>query len=253
MRPVVREQFLAFTEPLEGGIPYLYADIRNLITISYGNLVDPLSAALGLPLMHSGGVVATKAEITSAWLAVKGDPNAASRGHTYARGLTTLRLTREGMGELALGVLGRNDGAALARFPDWEDYPACAQLAIHSLFWACGSAARFPKLYSAVQARDWDACSVHIQMREITPEGLVNAGLRARNTANRRLMINASRVQAYRLDPDTLNWTSLIGVQDAPTLPDLSQADDYPHTPTTYVDTIVGRRVRPGDPPDDAT
>lgn len=251
MRDVVRSSWLAFTEPLEGGIPYLYADIRGLITTAYGNLVDPLSAALPLPWMHAGGVAATKAEITSAWLAVKGDPSAAARGHTYARGLTTLRLTREGMGELALGVLDRNDGAALARFPDWEEYPANAQLAIHSLFWACGSAARFPKLYSAVQARDWDACGVHIQMREITPEGLVNAGLRARNTANRRLMLNASRVQAYHLDPDTLNWTSLIGVQDAPTLPDLSASiEEYDRTPTSYVDVIEGRPIK--GPPDDA-
>lgn len=258
MRSVVREQFLAFTEPLEGGVPYLYADVRGLITIAYGNLVDPLSTALGLPLMHAGGVAATAAEITAAWLAVKGDPRAASRGHLYARGLTTLRLTREGMASLALGVLDRNDAAALKRFPDWESYPACAQLALHSLWWACGSAAHFPKLYSACVARDWDAASVHIQMREITPEGIVNAGLKARNAANRRLMANAARVDGYHLDPDTLAWDALIGVADIETLPDLSTVADlsdtaeYGHEPAVHTECVEPDHVSDDEPPEAA-
>lgn len=251
MRAVVRESFLAFTEPLEAALPYAYLDVRGLVTIAYGNLIDPLSLALRLPLMHPGGVPGTQAEITAEWLRLKGDPNAASRGHLYARGLTTLRLTREGMGELALGVLERNDAAARARFTEWEDFPACAQLALHSLWWACGSAAHFPKLYSACVAGDWDAASVHIMMRETTPEGVINAGLRPRNAANRTLMHNAARVQAFHLDPDLLSWTRPLGVNEAPTLPDLgalvSEYDDtgeYDSPPVTHSESIKPDRVR---------
>ena len=256
MRDVVRDSWLAFTEPLEGGVPYLYADIRNLITIAFGNLCDPLSSALSLPLMHPGGIRATQAEITADWLRIKGDPRAAARGHLYARGLTTLRLTREGMTDLALGKLASNDAVLRGRLPDFEDYPACAQMALHSLSWACGPGYHFPKLMSAVVARDWDAASIHIQMREVTPEGLVNAGLRARNKANRTLMLNAARVDHYRLDPDTLSWTEVLGISDTPTLPDLSAITaEYDHTPVTHTDAVVPIGTvypKPRDPGDDA-
>lgn len=256
MRPVVRERWIAFTEAFEGGVPYLYADIRNLITIAYGNLVDPLSVALSLPLMHPGGVAATKVEITSAWLAVKGDPNAASRGHGYARGLTSLRLTREGMGELALGVLGRNDAALRKRLPDWDDYPACAQMAFHSLAWACGAGARYPRLLSAAQARNWDACSVEIHINEWTPEGIHNKGLIPRNIANKILMRNAQRVDAYRLDYDVIDWVHVLGVQDADTVPEIVVLntplplvntpimEEYPHTGLRLVESTASQPTR---------
>lgn len=268
MRAVVRASWIDFTEPLEGGVPWLYADVRGLITIAYGNLVDPLSTALSLPLM-SGGTRATQAEITAAWLTVKGDPRAARLGHRYAMGLTVLRLTPTGMAGIALAKLDANDAVLSAQLPDWEDYPACAQTALHSLAWACGAGVMvpgsrgfFPKLHEAVRARDWDAASVHIQMRETTPEGIINAGLRPRNQRNRTLMLNASRVDAYKLDPDMLQWEHVIGVSDAETLPDLSTIGDDDDTPREPVNAASHATIAPQpivhvpphwyrDPPDD--
>jgi GH24 family phage-related lysozyme (muramidase) len=228
MRPVVGLRWLEFTEPMEGGLAYPYADIRGLITIAYGNLVDPMSLFINLPMMRADGTTATTAEKAAAWQAVKNDRDAARYGHRYAAKLTTLRLTREGMADLALGKLAANDAAALRRFPEWEEYPACCQLALHSLWWACGSAAAFPKLYSAVAARDFDAAAVYIHMNEMTPEGIKNAGLVPRNKRNKVLMRNASRVQGYKLDPDLLEWESDLEVHDAPTLPALDAPDSGP-------------------------
>lgn len=228
MRDVIPARWIEFTEPLEGGVAYPYADIRGLITIAYGNLCDPMSTFLVLPLVHPDGSLATTAEKATAWLAVKGDPRAATKGHLYARGLTTLRLTRQGMTDLALGKLEANDRVLQTRFPDWAEFPACAQMALHSLSWACGAGFHFPRLISACNARDWDAASVHIQMRETTPEGLVNAGLRPRNSRNRILMMNAQRVQGFGLDPDLLEWDAVLGVQDADTQPDISLPSSIP-------------------------
>ncbi|MBA2683254.1 MAG: hypothetical protein H0U66_02010 [Gemmatimonadaceae bacterium] len=241
MRDVVRTRWLEFTGPLEGaGIPWLYADVRNLVTCAWGNLCDPLSSALQLPLMHPGGVPASKAEITAAWLAVKGDPRAAKLGHLYAKSLTTIRLTREGMTDIALGKLHANDAILRGRIDGWEDLPACAQMALHSLSWACGAAAHFPRLFSAVAAGDFDVASIEIHMNEWTVDAngnrIKNFGLVPRNVANKILMRNAARVQAFHLDPDLLNWTSDLGVSDVPTLPELPVADDYPHEDPTYVD-----------------
>lgn len=247
MRDVVRAQWIAFTEPLEGGVPYLYADIRGLVTIAYGNLVDPMSHAINLPLMHPGGLPASTAEKASAWQAVKNDRDAARKGHLYARGLTKLRLTREGMSDLALGKLDSNDTVLRKRIPDWEELPACAQMAMHSLAWACGPGANFPKLFSAIVARDFDACAVYIHMSEVTPEGIKNAGLVPRNVRNKVLMRNAQRVQDFKLDPDLLEWEVELAVHEAPTLP---AVDNPASEPTLHVDPSSFLRPDEWNPPD---
>lgn len=255
MRSSVRERFLAFTEPLEGGVPWPYADIRNLITIAYGNLIDPLSMALPLPFVRPDGSPATQPEITAAWLAVKGDPASAKRGHVYARGLTTLRLTKEGMADLALRKLDSNDSVLRARLTNWEDLPANAQLAMHSLAWACGPGANFPRLFSAVAAGDFDVASVEIHMNEFTPEGLRNAGLIERNVRNKRLMRNAARVRDFHLDPDSLNWeTELDVISDEPTFPSLpAPAMPEEPEPKVWVDPSIYLQNDPDDePPPDA-
>ena len=225
MRSVVRDNWLAFTEPLEGGIPYPYADILGLVTIAYGNLVDPLSVFLRLPLMLPGGVPASTAEKASAFQAVKNDRDAARYGHRYAASLTKVRLTREGMADLALRKLDSNDAALARRLEGWDDMPACAQMAMHSLAWACGPAANFPKLFSALDAGDYDAAAVHIHINEWSGT-LHNKGLIPRNIAAKILMRNAARVQAFKLDPDLLDWTHDLSVSAIPTQPSpLSEAE----------------------------
>lgn len=248
----VRAIWLTFTELFEGGVGCLYNDVRGIPTIAFGNAVFTASEAAALPLMHPGGVPATTAEKVAAWNTVKNDPKAAKLGWTYAAKLTTIRLTREGMGALALAKYDSNDRILRARCPDWDDMPACARMALHSLAWACGANAHFPRLFTAVNARDFDRAAIEIHINEWTPEGTHNAGLVPRNLANETLMLNAARVQAFHLDPSYLNWTSLVGVPEAATLPDLSASvEEYDHTPTSYVDIIEGRPIRPG-PPDDA-
>ena len=224
MRDVVRARWLEYTEPLEGGLPYMYADILGLVTTAYGNLIDPMSAALSLPWRHPGGVPASTAEIASAWQAVKNDRDAARYGHRYAAQLTRIRLTREGMADLALWRLDANNADLVKQIPDFEELPACAQMAMHSLAWACGSRARFPKLFSAVNARDFDASSVYIHINEDGADRMPgtaddNRGLVPRNIANKILMRNAARVQAFKLDPDLLDWTHDLSVSGAPTQP----------------------------------
>lgn len=246
MRGVVRERWLEFTEKLEGGIPYLYADIIGLVTCAYGNLVDPMSHALGLPWRHPGGVPASTSEIASAWQAVKNDRDAARYGHRYAASLTRIRLTREGMADLALGKLAANDAILARRLDGWDEMPACAQMAMHSLAWACGPAANFPKLFSALDAGDYDAAAVHIHINEWS--GTVhNRGLIPRNRAQKILMRNAARVVAYRLDPDLLEWEEELAVGEAVTVPALT---DPPSEPTVHVDPSV--YLGNGEPDDNA-
>lgn len=220
MRDVVRRNWLAFTEPIEGGLACFYNDVRNKTTIAFGNLCDTPSEAAALDMVNRDGTPATAAEKIAAWHAVHDDPHAAAAGWTYAQNLTPLRLTRDGMVALAMQRLDVNDRILLARLPDWESYPACAQMAMHSLAWACGANAHFPRLFADVTIRDFDAAAVEIHMNEWTPEGVHNTGLMPRNVANKILMRNAARVQAFNLDPDMLEWSIELDVKDLDTQPE---------------------------------
>lgn len=236
MSDSVRASWIAFTESFEGGVPSLYADIRGLVTIAYGNLCDSPGQASTLQLVHPDGSAATTAEKVSAWWRVKDDPKAASLGWRYAATLTPLRLTKDGMADLAYRKLATNESAMLVRFPEWAEYPACAQMALHSLCWAVGPAFHFPKLEAAVNARDWSVAAVEIHMNERTPEGKLNAGLVPRNEANHVLMLNAATVDAFHLDPELLEWRTLLSADNEPTNPGT--------VPTIYAGSC--------DPPDDA-
>ncbi len=227
MRQVVIDKWIDFTEPLEGGVAVLYNDIRGLTTTAYGNLVNSPGAVAGLPFVHPDGTPAAPADIIAAWHTVHNDPQCAIRGWTYAAKLTPLRLTRAGMSELALDKLAQNDAILAKRLAHWAQMPACAQMAVHSLAWACGANAFFPRLFSALDVHDYDAAVVEIHMNEWTKgpngEDIKNHGLVPRNVANKILMRNASRVEAYRLDPDLLEWKYVLGVADLDTVPHLLQ------------------------------
>lgn len=257
---VVRETWLALTEPLEGGVSCLYADIRGIPTIAYGNAVFTPSEAAGLDLVRPDGTPASTAEKVALWNQISNDKTAPRAGWTYSAKLSPLRLTRAGMTALALAKYDTNDRILRARCPDWDELPACARMALHSLAWACGANAHFPRLFTAVNARDFartemrmvdgvptevvvGGAALEIHMNERTPEGLHNAGLVLRNVANKLLMRNAARVQAYKLDPQLIEWRVLLGVDDAPTLPELPVVNtDFPppdnaaSSPTEYPD-----------------
>ena len=213
MRDVVRERWLEFTEPLEGGVPCLYNDRRGLTTIAYGDLCNTPSEAAALDMVHPDGTPATAAEKIAAWHVVHDDKVAAVLGWRYAATLTKLRLTRASMTALALAKLDSNDRILRGRLPAWESYPGCAQMALHSLAWACGAEAHFPKLFADVAAGDWSGAAVEIRMNEWTPEGVHNVGLVPRNKANRILMLNAAIV-----DTEEVDWTN--DPTDVPTLDD---------------------------------
>ena len=246
MRAVITEKWLSFTEPLEGGVLCLYNDRRGLTTIAYGDLCNTPSEAAALPMVHPDGTFATTAEKVAAWNTVHNDPGAALGGWRYAARLTDLRLTREGMASLALAKLSTNDRILLARLPEWESYPACLQMAMHSWAWACGPNGHWPRLFQAITDRNFQEAAVQIHMNEWTPEGIHNVGLVPRNVANKILMRNAYRVDAYHLDPNILEWHALLGIDDVDTVTELSNPASEP--------TIhVSRYDRgPDDPPDDA-
>jgi hypothetical protein len=255
MRPVVRQTFVPFTAPLEGVIDHLYVDVKGLVSIGIGNLVDPIQLAMNLPMVHVDGAPAGRDEIATEWLRVKNQPaddlgrTAAQLGYRYSRRVTTLHLTPEGIDRLVGGKLAQNERILATAFPEWEEWPADAQLATLSMAWAVGpmfhspnaGKGYFPKLTAALRARDFRTAAVECFM----PEEAHISGLRPRNRANRVLYVNA----ALSTDPAVLFWPTDLAqqVDTDPEIPNPASA------PTVYAPDFPIIHKLPGDDePDDA-
>jgi GH24 family phage-related lysozyme (muramidase) len=211
MRDAVRSAFYDFSAKYEGAVDFMYQDALGLVSIGVGILADPIKLAMGLPMVTPDGTPATANEIAAEWAKVKslgsgtyqqGNP-AAKHGHNYARPFTRLKLTEQGLRDTLLGKMHQNDLYLRNRFPAFDTWSADAQLAIHSLAWGCGPAFRFPKLEAALRARDFRVASNEVKM---VANGVELFGLKPRNAANRALLLNASYVEAFGLDPERLWW-----------------------------------------------
>lgn len=211
MKDAVRAAFVPLTISFEGGfIDYLFPDVKKLISTGFGLLLDPVSLAIGLPWKRPDGSLAGREEIAAEWARLKKyvEDNPGSERHSYKTfaSMTTLRLGRDGLEQAFQGKMNQNEVVLRAGFPDWDEWPADAQLGAMSHAWACGpafylpTAGRnyWPKLTAALRARDWYIASVECFMNEEQK----NPGIIPRNHAEKMLFRNA----AYAVDPDTLYW-----------------------------------------------
>jgi GH24 family phage-related lysozyme (muramidase) len=200
MHDSVKNYFRAFNEPLEGVVRYMYQDVKGLVTIGVGNLIDPLSAALGLPFVHKGtGTAATTAEIDAEWKKIKNDHTLAKKGHRACQPLTNLELTDATIDGLIATRLALNESFLKRQkpFADFDTWPADAQLGLLSMAWAMGPGFYFhwPKFSAACALADFDKAAANCKMSETG-----NPGVAKRNTANRKLFENAAAVVAGEHD-----------------------------------------------------
>lgn len=197
MRNAVRAHFYDYNAPFEGVVPYFYQDVKGLVTIGVGNLVDPY--VKGLRMYKKDGTNATEAEVRAEWQRVKDDPKAAKLGHTHTRKITSLRMTPEGVAALVDSKLLEMEKYLQERFTEWEMWPADAQLGTLSVAWACGPAFRFPKFEKALLVRDWSTCAAESAISTKGAPGII-----PRNRAQLICFRNAAEVTRLGLDPNIL-------------------------------------------------
>lgn len=251
MRDAVRAAFYAFNAPMEGEVPWLYQDVKGLVSVGVGILCDPIQLALNLPLAHPDGRQATRNEIAAEWLRIKHLPpnalgqTAAQLGHVYARPHTTLRLTKAGLEHTMLTKANQMDEYLARRFPDYPLWNCDAQLGVLSLSWACGPGFRFPKCEAALRARDFRTAAAECFM----PEELAISGLRPRNRANRILFLNAALSHELQLDPDVLYYPTSI-TSDPPSSDDVTEPSIL-EFPIVHPPVPLGDHVNDDEPPDE--
>ena len=198
-REAVLEVWDPFSVRFEGRVPFMYLDRLGLVTTGMGNLIDPIEQAHLLPWRRLDGTLATTEEVTACWGLVKGHTELCQRGGMAYGKLTgnNLRLSEGAIDALIQRKLFANERELKRRFPDFDTWPADAQLGIHSMAWAMGAAFGFPKFASAVNRRPPN-------FRLAASECHMWNGAPARNAANEALFIAAAVVVETGADPDVL-------------------------------------------------
>jgi len=202
MFPAVQAAFPAFSVRFEGRVPYMYLDVKRLVTVGVGNLIDPLDLAKALPFRFKNkpgvptpGSPATQDQIAREWQHLKGDPSLAQRGFEACEPITQLEVSDEAIDSLILDRLIKNESFLKRQqwFQDFDQWPSDAQLGLLSMAWAMGPAGpgQFPNFRAACEKQKFNAAAAQCKMNEAG-----NPGLIPRNRANFTLFSNAAIVVA---------------------------------------------------------
>jgi GH24 family phage-related lysozyme (muramidase) len=204
IHPAVARAFFSFSEQFEGYVLSPYLDVKGLVTVGVGNLIDPIGAALALPWKLPDGSLAPPAVVSEQWLRLKARQDLKRLHWKYAAGLTSIRLTTADVDALVAAKLMANaDYMQTHYFQYWPDWPADAQLGVSSMAWACGPAfpTKFGNFTGFAKKQDWKNAGLCSAIRT---EG--NPGIIPRNKANLLLFNNAAFVHTQQLAVDVLHW-----------------------------------------------
>ena len=212
MHASVTDIFPTFSKRFEGYVTWMYLDIKGLVTVGIGNLIDPEASALGLPFVDLNGVKASAAQISAEWRKLKGMPELAQKGHKACKAITTLRLQDPDIDTLVRQRLAANEVGLVKTFPEFQAWPADAQLGVLSMAWAMGSGfpAKWPRFKAACLAHNWLEAAADCRMKEAGNPGIV-----PRNDANQQLFRNAHEVTKQGLEPSRLFYPEAL--HDSPT------------------------------------
>lgn len=208
MHASVTSIFPNFSQRFEGYVHFMYLDIKGLVTIGIGNLIDSEASVRNLPFTDkTSQAKATPEQIVAEWRKIKHMPALAKRGHRACEPITQLRLSDDAIAALVRSRLVGNEQILKKTFADWESWPADAQLGVLSLAWAVGAAfaPKWPKFTAACRAGDWVAAAENCKLREAG-----NPGVIPRNQANQLLFTNARQVVTQKLDGSRLFYPERV-------------------------------------------
>ena len=211
----VRSYFIRFNEPIEARVGYMYLDIKGLVTIGVGNLIDVEKAddmngledvrkeLVKLPFVYKKGRLdagkpAGAAAIWAEWKKVKAKQEwARSRdGYRNFGAFTDLRLSDDAIDTLVMNKLEamERELTHVPAFWDFRKWPADAQLGLLSMAWALGVPKLrmgWPNFRVACKKQDFDDAAKRCTIRSAD-----NPGVIPRNHANQQMFKNAAAVLA---------------------------------------------------------
>ncbi|WP_240135384.1 peptidoglycan-binding domain-containing protein [Streptomyces sp. MUM 178J] len=228
MHQIVRDYWIAFNDPLEGRVNYMYLDQKGWVSTGIGNKIDQTVAANSLPTpaersaslslanelrwLGSGDSRATADLIAAEWDKVKARLDLAHLGHkAFKPPFTSLHLEDGEIDRHVFAKLNQMESFLTRRpeFADFASWPANAQLATLSMCWALGPAFKFPKLQRHVSVRNWNGAADECHFNPDV------GTIKIRNKLDRAHFLLAQTVEDRDLAADRLAFdlSNVFGVQ----------------------------------------
>ncbi|MGX1507198.1 UNVERIFIED_CONTAM: GH24 family phage-related lysozyme (muramidase) [Streptomyces graminofaciens] len=230
MHQTVRDHWIAFNNPLEGRVDFMYLDQKGWVSTGIGNKIDQTAAANSPPspaersaslalanelrwLDGSGSPVSADL-VAAEWDNVKARLDLAPQGHTaFKPPFTSLHVENDEIDRHVFAKLDQMESFLTQRpeFTGFVSWPANAQLATLSMCWALGPAFKFPKLQGHVSVRNWTGAADECHF---TPD---EGTIRIRNKLDRAHFLLARTVEDQGLPGDrlALDLSDVFGVQGA--------------------------------------
>ncbi len=199
MHPGLPAAYRKFIKPFEGEkVPFMYLDIGDKnnplvlgkVTAVTGNLIEangqPTEEVFTWPWRHKGdNSLASRAEVDTAWHAVKDRQDLRKNGGMSYANITDLRLDDAAMERIVTTRLAAQDAELKKRFPAYEVWPLNAQVAIHAVM-SLGHFSEFIALHAALSGLlpNFAQASIEALSRGVTPQ---------RNLATAELFLKSAK------------------------------------------------------------
>jgi GH24 family phage-related lysozyme (muramidase) len=212
MHQSVIDKLPDFLRQYEGKVNFMYLDVKGLVTIGIGNLIDPVDQALKLEFgTKGGGSPVGSGEVIAEWNTVKARKDLVNQGSPAFNAITRLQLTDRGITTMvnsaaqAIETYITTNASAQKFYANFKNWPADAQLGFLGVAWGGIPLPQFGwhKFPVACQNEDWDTAA-----KECTITSAIAAG---RNEAHKLMFSNAAAVKSNG-DPITmLCWPNRQG------------------------------------------
>lgn len=209
MHPMVKAKLANFLKQFEGRHNHMYLDVKGLVTIGVGHLIDPVQEALKLKFRTKGGSAAGPAEVKKEWATVKSRRDLIKKGGKAFAAITNLELSDSGISKMLDIHAGqvekyfKTNPAATKYYGKFDSWPADAQMALLGIAWGIMPLPQFgwKKFPEACRQEDWKTASKECRIKD-APDG--------RNRAHKLMFENAAHVKADGGDVKQLHWPAIL-------------------------------------------
>jgi len=205
-----------FLKQFEGKVNFMYLDMKGLVTIGIGHLIDPIDQALKLEFGTKGGSVVGGGDVTAEWRTVKARTDLIGKGSAEFDKITRLQLTDSGIAQMvaddakSIEHYIKTNASAKMFYADFDTWPADAQVAFMGVAWGGIPLPQFGWHQFPVACRDQDWDTAAAQCKISSP---IAAG---RNEAHKAMFINAAAVTSNGDDITKFWWPIRVGRSGKP-------------------------------------